>query len=656
MPGPIACRAWVFAATVAAALLCSGTGAAIAGERTYTRLPVMPALSRNATPELCEGFRAALELQFRSSTLEVSAQEWLAEQDPVEFPEPVPLVEGDKALLRAIEARLDSSGAAELLVSFAEPFNWRFDSNSAYVFPDRASLDAWRKAVAVHKPFGRYLDRIAAEHGGREIHPRGTLADGTEVGTGDGYVPLAAFRWRGGIYLLDEANPDLRAWETDSGLFRVRARGVIEEVCRVTAPGEGAAISRLVERPAVATFMRLVAEIGDAGAEDGTLHVAYRHNKFGERVTFALAYRPWLLADEAAGDEPESGTLLSPDAGRFLTWWSEEELWNQRQFDTLRASLEPARDALAEHLVAEFGVERRRARPLATAMIRGAVDSWLTIPSAFLTEGPTWLGPETLASGLRRAVLRRDRARLDALLESAKPASPETREAASVALRDAVEWPYAVARLLAAGADPDAGNGDAKTALMMAAHFNRLDTVNLLLASGAQVNPPAGRALVRNALDYAAENASPQLIHTLVAKGARSSGFRTENGEARIDANSWLTAEQRAAGLAALAENATPPAAPSFACEGARGSIERAICSDDVLSQFDAGMALHYARVSAQEGMRNEQRAWLTSLRSKCAAADQDCLAREYRTRIRYLKYREYASDPLERLPERRDR
>lgn len=94
--------------------------------------------------------------------------------------------------------------------------------------------------------------------------------------------------------------------------------------------------------------------------------------------------------------------------------------------------------------------------------------------------------------------------------------------------------------------------------------------------------------------------------------------------------------------LAALA--CTPALAASFPCEKAATKIEVMICKDAQVSTLDEHLAQYYAGATAAlaDGaacLRDDQRAWLRTVRNKCA--DAGCLKQAYLLRLSAL-------DPLQ--------
>jgi uncharacterized protein YecT (DUF1311 family) len=222
-------------------------------------------------------------------------------------------------------------------------------------------------------------------------------------------------------------------------------------------------------------------------------------------------------------------------------------------------------------------------------------------------------------------------------------------------LSNAVEWPYALDRLLAAGADPNYANQFGKTPLMVAAHLDRIDSVRRLLKAGAKVDAvtiavsqdgtEGPKRTARTALMYAAENAGPDVIEVLLDAGANAEARDSEGAglDFYVDNNPRLSATERALGVRGLAKIAGGFAGPSFDCAKAHTAAERSICASEVLRILDTQIARAFEAVRGDLGPSalQEQRAWLHERDQSCSAAtDADCLAELMRTHVRYLHKR----------------
>jgi uncharacterized protein YecT (DUF1311 family) len=247
----------------------------------------------------------------------------------------------------------------------------------------------------------------------------------------------------------------------------------------------------------------------------------------------------------------------------------------------------------------------------------------------------------------------RDREVFEAGVSSINP-TLDAKTEYSKALLDAVEWTYGLDRLIALGADPNAANHFGKSALMMAAHFNRIDSVRKLLKAGAKVNLLTNEGdgydthltrANRTALMYAAENAGVEVIKALVDAGADKSAVDSRgNGMSFYLANNpRFTTEQRDRGIEVIATTSGAFSRASFDCARARTSIELAICTSPTPRAFDVEVADAFTRLKKKGGggVSKDQRAWLKFRDDACkAAADADCLAEVMRTRVRYLHMR----------------
>jgi uncharacterized protein len=94
--------------------------------------------------------------------------------------------------------------------------------------------------------------------------------------------------------------------------------------------------------------------------------------------------------------------------------------------------------------------------------------------------------------------------------------------------------------------------------------------------------------------------------------------------------------------------------AASFDCAKARTGVEKAVCADPKLSEYDERIAAAYQRALGEWGgairgyVRDDQRHWLAEIRRidghdddidpVCAAGDLPCLRREYRRRTDELE------------------
>jgi uncharacterized protein YecT (DUF1311 family) len=241
------------------------------------------------------------------------------------------------------------------------------------------------------------------------------------------------------------------------------------------------------------------------------------------------------------------------------------------------------------------------------------------------------------------------------LLDAALPNEKQNTagEVLSDAVADAVDWPYALDRLLEASADPNHTNESGKTPLMVAAHLDRPDAIRRLLKAGAQINavtidPAIGgfegpERTGRTALIYAAENASPIAIRLLLDAGADPTIKDSKGNDLSfyLARNQRLTVTERSLGVIAITDVASRFSGPSYSCSKATTATEKAICGSEVLRIFDSQIARAFTTLRMKAGtvVVREQRAWLQSRDLSCLT-DVDCLAEKMSSHLRYLQKR----------------
>ena len=86
---------------------------------------------------------------------------------------------------------------------------------------------------------------------------------------------------------------------------------------------------------------------------------------------------------------------------------------------------------------------------------------------------------------------------------------------------------------------------------------------------------------------------------------------------------------------------ASPSGAASFDCAKAKSKIEKAICADPKLSQFDADLNRYYgtALEALKDGascLKSDERQWVKTVRDKCGPK-VDCLSKAYLGRLATL-------------------
>jgi len=229
-------------------------------------------------------------------------------------------------------------------------------------------------------------------------------------------------------------------------------------------------------------------------------------------------------------------------------------------------------------------------------------------------------------------------------------------------LLDAVEHPQILQTLLGAGVDVRVENEFGKTSLMVAAHMNRPDSIQLLLKAGADPNATTinhndcGYDLFRTnrtALMYAAENADIEVMRLLVDGGANIDAKDSVGNDVHyyLSLNPYLTAAQKQMSLKQLllsfSESST--SAPSFDCTVAKQRIESLICKDQILARQDLSLASTFTawmnKAESAQREKADELAWLKRRAEHCQSVKDEaqaisCLQLVTRARIRYLHNR----------------
>src|SRR3569833_835538 len=190
---------------------------------------------------------------------------------------------------------------------------------------------------------------------------------------------------------------------------------------------------------------------------------------------------------------------------------------------------------------------------------------------------------------------------------------------------------------------------------MVAAHFDRVDSVRRLLQAGAKVNAvtvavpeswmEGPTRIGRTALMYAAENAGPAVIAALLEAGANPDSLDSEGHGMKfyLANNPRFSDTERALGVQGLAKIADHFAGPSFDCAKAHTAAEHSICRSEVLRILKKQLSLAFDKGRNRLGPSalQEQREWLHARDQSCSGAtDTECLAELMRTHVRYLHKR----------------
>ena len=637
-------------ALASTALVSTAQAGTAADEFGAHRWPVEPKLSVNVQPDLCKRVFDDTVVTFLSTATDVD----IAAAVTKDFPslKPTPAIEGSAdnapSSLTRLDLDLDGTGQKQVVIFRDNPFNWRGDWNYAYVFPSAAAFDSAKSEVASEwntTPDGQDLSPKTQDHSAQLYYPSALTNKNDEIPTGDIWASNNLFEANKRFYFVGGAETLFNQAPAPVEVFRLLANGHVEVVCQIQHGDFKEQYQAFLKLPAMGPLLAAIRTIGAGGDDGGQMQIGQEHDALAKAAEVRAAYRPWAASAETKADVPGEPPYYRYDARTrdFLEDWSLQELWNRREYQTLLEAIPPAEASYSAYLQSTFGVSADAARLDAVKVIEALIGAELEIPHDFRA-GPT--DEDFPSTPLHTAVMRRDRPAFDAELTSSSKPSPELL---SATVGDAVEWPYALDRLLSAGADPNHANDFGKTPLMVAAHLDRPDSVRRLIKAGANVNAATSPAAVsgdgpqrsgRTALMYAAENASPITIKALLDAGADLKAKDSAGNDISfyLKENPRLTSGETSLGAAGLAKTADPSANPSFACSKAQTETEKAICGSEVLRIFDAqiGRAFSTLKTKAGPAIVEEQRRWLQTRDHSCAA-DVDCLAEKMRTRLRYL-------------------
>jgi len=601
---------------------------------------------------------------FASQAADLNIDLAISSRFPSPEMQPIETGQDTGASLEFSELDLDADGHREVIVYRYDPFNeggWHY----AYVFPSRAAFEAARKRVVAEwpkVPDEPYHAPEQLELGARRYFPEALTAGNEKLETGNVWADHSLFEFSKHYYFTAATTRFDRLTPQAGRVFRLRADGHVELVCELQERGGVEAYKAFQRLPAIASLLEVIRRVGAGGEDSGTYHSGQEHDAQAIATETRAATRPWATSPPTRAGAHEGAWHYRFDQRmrEFLEAWSFNEPWNRREYQTLLELIGPAETSYARYLESAFGVQADTARIDAVQVIQALIGARFLVPSQFSSDNTELYFPST---PLHRAVMVRDRAAFDAALAHVKNAPKQTAreqtlpaaEIVSEALMDAIEWPYALDRLLATGADPNHGNSFGKTALMVAAHFDRVDSIRRLLQAGANVNAATvavqeswmegPERVGRTALMYAAENAGPTVIKALLDAGANPDARDSEGHgmEFYLSNNPRFSSAERALGVRGLAKVAEHFVGPSFDCAKAHTAAERSICSSEVLRILDAQMstAFETGRISLGPSALQEQREWLHARDQSCSTAtDTDCLAELMRTHVRYLHKR----------------
>jgi len=655
-------------AIIATLMLSISSSSSVADNFPATRYPFQPNLLINNNPPLCKAVLREAKLQFFQNDTdgilfsdETNGFEWLEWDRPSEL-------QSENANIDRIDLDLDGGGEMQIVLMHSFTHSWRGDNFYAFVFKNANELkksyttptDLVNRLSAIEyslpnkapydTPVRYYPDALASSTSNADL-----------VNTGSNWQVNRLFRWNKRYYFFDEKNPFIQLTQEQQAVYRLRGDGKVELQCRVQTIPDKKMVSDLTSFPGFASFHKVISTIGNGGEDCGTLHAGYSHNYEASAATARIAYRPWTVSRTTAGTRGglygSRYYLFDSRLMEFLEDWSFGDVWGRREYQTYLQHISPAEESMENYLKDKFGLTPAQAKLQAKQIIEEIIGNWIQVPNGY--DHPSDLYSVDYHP-LNKALFERDIASAKSLIEEFSPRQYHQNENLNSFLINAVEWPAGVEMLLKADTNQNKQEGFGKTPLMMAAHMNRPDTVQLLLRHGANPNlkTSAGGEFcasqergLRTALMYAAENASPQVMTLLLDAGADPLAVDSQNNGISfyLSKNPRLTETEKKMDIRTLTQSRKDRPLPSaFDCKKATQRVEKLICQNEVLMMYESEMSDAYSRFAKLAGaqVKQDQLRWIKDRKKACIREDGDkeqelgCLQQLVSTRGRYLHNR----------------
>lgn len=621
------------------------------------KVPFQPVLTVNRDDKVCNAVLAEAKRQFFSeqqySRLTSDAESTLqwVEWQPAGRIDESEVGRGGET--QRVDLDLDGTGSKQALVYFKYWERWQCEYGTASVVRTPTDYERLLSNVAVTTILrGDAQDVESAAI--KPYYPSWRVLGSDEVkdGQGDACAPHALFEVAGRYYFLDRPIEGEGQAEQTVSAMRLHSTGEVESYCAITLRPASAGLV-LQKQQALRPYLSFISTIGEGGDDCGSLHSGYRHNLQANDALARAAVRPWATSranTSWAREYFEANARLDT----FLIDWSLRDVWARREYQTYLEARGLARRALAQYYETAFGLEAPRATAVAANVQASLTAARMLVPNGYQPPNDLY---NLKALPLTRMILSLQPEALEAIgsAQLDECSATDTFCKPHELGHNAVEWLDALKALLDAGLNVNSSNNFGKTPLMMAAHMNRLDSVDLLIERGAEVNQvtPKVRQYCqqivhgRTALMYAAENGGKHVIRKLLKAGADPTAVDAIGRSANqyLLLNPRFTSAERAGGVVKLVESMSDgDAKASFDCANAKKQSEKLICSDDTLRMLDAEVDEAYRSIRDEVGslFRDDQRAWLKRRDLACAQQVQPsirvpCMQQVLRARVRFL-------------------
>lgn len=621
----------------------------------YARYPFLPEIKESKNDKLCAIINQAYIERFKSDqigsafTVNAGTYQGVSKiQNNLDHPDISWVVwepmDGFTGRGLVLVAKADAFSSNSRFVLHIRNHSWRGDIYTIYLANDANLMDL----------IGQLNQKDEIE-GYPVIYPAGNLRYG---GTWTWWLN-DIFLFEGRYFYIGEID----TFDRHKGIrhvYQVYPDGATDSVCTLKIIKTLDEIFEEQRLPVYSAMLNTINNIHGRGnkACAGTMNAHARSRGFGNEVNTRLVFRPWTPAGLAYRSYSYKQILS------FLEDWALGGIWNLREYHTFENYINSAKHELKQYYIHDFGLPNEKAQSLAEQSVHIALSAYMVIPSSYQEFRPSVMLEHLsdISSGkpFEWSIFNQKPAKIGRNHWSHKPG------ALNIAARLAIDAPKSLDKALEAFPQEEIVNAFSKTLLMYAVHMNHYDSVESLIRRGVDINATTGKhrkshlcstipqRLNRNALHYAAENASIEIIDLLVKSGADVDAKDSKNNDVDFyfRKNPRFTSAEKEKGLRALIKRYAGNKnlfKPGFDCNKAVTRIEKGICSSKTLSIYDRELGTAYRRMLEMSKTvsfdKTDQAAWLRKRDLTCNAIESDielavCLLQITRARTRYFHNR----------------
>jgi hypothetical protein len=431
--------------------------------------------------------------------------------------------------LGKIEITFEDNKKATLL-RWDEPFNWRGDTYSAFLYPT-----TFRK---LHFQDNNISSIKQLKKEGIEIYPDASFAKDYN----NSKFHIYSSQWRdvdiftfgGKYYYENKLNEYWSVGQQFVGTLEILGNGTLRPVCVVQVKSK--AKNPLLKKKNFAAFLDALNNMTGRYGNCGTLGSGNTILSLNIPTTLEkIAYRPW--ASPLILYRSKQLSVIPA----FLDEWGHHGLWNYDVYQRYLRVKDKAKQDLIDYYMQTFGVNKQTAQSYAQSAYNQILSAHFNVPYYGLSPQRNDL--------LRKALLEGKSVREVEPMLVGKWKGPKKNayyEQAEPTLFYALGHPKLVLLLLSKGSDVNSSNAFGKTALMYAAQYNFYKSAKLLLKAGIDVNRETVMAddtcsyTIRRqkvtALDYAVRYADSKFVKLLLDYGANKN-LKDSDGKTAFD---WI--------------------------------------------------------------------------------------------------------------------